>query len=88
NVWPGPVEELLADHPSVDEVAVAGRPDPEWGQVVVAFVVPADPAAPPTLEELRAVVKERMAAHCAPHRLELRSTIPRTGIGKPLRNDL
>jgi O-succinylbenzoic acid--CoA ligase len=88
NVWPGPVEELLADHPAVAEVAVAGRPDPEWDQVVVAFVVPTDPAAPPSLDQLRTVVKERMPAHCAPRRLELRASIPRTGIGKPLRRDL
>jgi O-succinylbenzoic acid--CoA ligase len=88
NVWPGPVEELLADHPAIAEVAVAGRPDPEWDQVVVAFVVPADPAVPPTLDQLRAMVKERLPAHCAPRRLELRGAIPRTGIGKPLRRDL
>lgn len=88
NVWPGPVEELLADHPAIAEVAVAGRPDPEWDQVVVAFVVPADPDAPPSLDELRAMVKERLPTHCAPRRLELRTTIPRTGIGKPLRKDL
>jgi len=88
NVWPGPVEELLADHPGVAEVAVAGRPDPEWDQVVVAFVVPADPTSPPGLEELRDFVKQKLPAHCAPRRLELRDTIPRTSIGKPLRAQL
>lgn len=88
NVWPGPVEQLLAEHPAVAEAAVAGRPDPEWDEVVVAFVVPADPAAPPTLDELRTLVKERLPAHCAPRRLELREAIPRTGIGKPRRHDL
>lgn len=88
NVWPGPVEQLLADAPGVAEVAVAGRPDPEWDQVVVAFVVPDDPAAPPTLEDLRAFVKARLPAHCAPHRMVLRDDIPKTGIGKPRRHDL
>ena len=39
NVWPEPVERVLAGHPDVADVAVAGRPDPEWGQRVVAFVV-------------------------------------------------
>jgi O-succinylbenzoic acid--CoA ligase len=88
NVWPGPVEELLADLPGIAEVAVAGRPDPEWDQVVVAFVVPADPSSPPTLEQVRDAVKARLPAQCAPRRLELRDTIPRTSIGKPLRRQL
>lgn len=88
NVWPGPVEALLVEHPAIAEVAVAGRPDPEWGQVVVAFVVPTDPSDPPGLDELRATVKEHLPAHCAPRRLELRSSIPRTAIGKPLRKRL
>ena len=45
---------------------MAGRPDPEWGQRVAAFVVPRDPASPPTLAELRAYVRERLAAAKAP----------------------
>ena len=52
-VWPQEVEAALQDHPKVAEVAVAGRPDPEWGQHVTVFVVPADAGDPPTLEELR-----------------------------------
>ena len=46
-VWPDEVERALADHPKVPDVAVAGRPDPEWGQEVVAFVVPVSIDAPP-----------------------------------------
>src|SRR3546814_5212411 len=45
NVWPTPVERVLATHPAVREVAVVGRPDPEWGQAVVAVVVPTDPTS-------------------------------------------
>ena len=42
NVWPQAVEAVLAAHPAVRDVAVAGRPDAEWGEVVVAYVVSGD----------------------------------------------
>src|SRR5918995_3467206 len=53
NVWPVAVERALAGHPGVREVAVVGRPDPEWGQRVAALVVPPDQAAPPPPDRLR-----------------------------------
>lgn len=79
-VWPVPVEDVLRDHPLVADVAVAGRPDDEWGQRVVAFVVPAD--AVPTLDDLRAKVKESMPVWCAPRELVLVDALPRTALGK------
>jgi O-succinylbenzoic acid--CoA ligase len=82
NVWPAAVERALRTHPGVAEVAVGGRPDPEWGQRVVAWVVPADPASPPTLDALRAHVKERLPAHCAPRDVVLVADLPRTASGK------
>ncbi len=60
-VWPHEVEDALRDHPKVAEVAVAGRPHEEWGQQVVAFVVPVSGDDPPTLEELRLHGAERIA---------------------------
>jgi O-succinylbenzoic acid--CoA ligase len=86
NVWPEPVEAVLRRHPKVADVAVAGTADPEWGQAVTAYVVPA--GEPPTLDELRAAVKEDLAAHCAPRRLVLVDAIPRTSLGKVRRADL
>ena len=71
NVHPDEVEAVLAAHPGVAEAAVAGRPDPEWGQRVAAFVVPRDPAHPPTLAELRAFARERLAPAKAPRELVL-----------------
>jgi o-succinylbenzoate---CoA ligase len=85
NVHPDEVEAVLARHPGVAEAAVAGRPDPEWGQRVAAFVVPRDPARPPSLEELRAFTRERLAAAKAPRELVLVPTLPRGPSGKLLR---
>ncbi|HEY3810259.1 MAG TPA: AMP-binding protein [Acidimicrobiales bacterium] len=87
NVWPGPVEAALRLHPAVAEVAVAGRSDPEWGQRVVAWVVPTDPSAPPALADLRAVVAERVAPYAAPRQLVMVDQLPLTAIGK-VRRDL
>jgi o-succinylbenzoate---CoA ligase len=86
NVWPEPVEAVLRRHPKVDDVAVGGTTDPDWGQVVTAYVVAA--GAPPTLDELRNAVKEELAPHCAPRRLVLVAAIPRTALGKVRRAEL
>jgi o-succinylbenzoate---CoA ligase len=85
NVHPDEVEAVLAAHPAVAEAAVAGRPDPEWGQRVTAFVVPRDPGNPPTLDELRAVVRERLSPAKAPRELVLLAALPRGPSGKLLR---
>jgi o-succinylbenzoate---CoA ligase len=82
NVHPDEVEAVLAAHPAVAEVAVAGRPDPEWGQRVAAFVVPGDPTSPPTLAELRAFALERLAPAKAPRELILVPALPRSPSGK------
>ena len=84
-VWPLEVEEALRAHPSVVDVAVVGRPDPEWGSVVTALVVPSDAASPPSLDALRAHCAERIARFKAPRALEIVETIPRTPSGKPKR---
>jgi O-succinylbenzoic acid--CoA ligase len=88
NVWPTPVEAALAAHPDVREVAVVGRPDPEWGSRVVAIVVPVDPNRPPSLESLREVVKRTLPAHCAPREVEVVASLPQTALGKVRRGDL
>ena len=82
NIWPAPVEAAIRRHPGVADVAVAGRPDPEWGQRVVAWVVPREGASPPRLEGLRDLVGEHVARFAAPRQLVLVDEFPRTSLGK------
>jgi o-succinylbenzoate---CoA ligase len=82
NVAPAVVTALLTDHPQVSEAAVVGRPDPEWGQRVVAVVVPSVPHNPPTLEALRRFVIERATPAHAPRQLVLVHALPLLANGK------
>jgi O-succinylbenzoic acid--CoA ligase len=88
NVWPHAVETVLGAHPDVAEVAVAGEPDPQWGQRVAAWVVPVDSSRPPTLAALRAWVAGRLPSYAAPHRLTLVAALPHTALGKLARQRL
>jgi O-succinylbenzoic acid--CoA ligase len=81
-VWPDEVEAVLRADPGVADVAVVGVPDDEWGQRVAAWIVPADPDAPPTLDELRGRCRERLARFKAPREMILVDSLPRTPSGK------
>ncbi len=85
-VWPDLVERILVAHPGVAEVAVWKRPDPEWGERVVAWVVPADDG--PSLDELRQMVTDGIAPWAAPKELVLVDDLPRTAAGKVRRRAL
>jgi len=85
-VWPDAVEAVLARHASIREVAVTGAADAEWGQRVVAFVVPAADA--PTLAELRALVRDELGPVAAPRELVIVEALPRTAGGKLRRRAL
>lgn len=87
-VWPSALEEILVTHPGVDQVAVGKRPDPEWGERVVAWVVPADPSTPPTLGELRELAASRLSPWSAPRQMVTVSRLPRTATGKIRRDAL
>jgi O-succinylbenzoic acid--CoA ligase len=80
NVWPDAVEAVIRTIPGCDEVAVAGVADPEWGERVVAFVVGS--AVTPTLDEVRAVVRDELGAPAAPKEVVVVDTLPRTPSGK------
>jgi O-succinylbenzoic acid--CoA ligase len=88
NVSPTAVEAVLAGDPAVREVAVVGVPDAEWGERVVACVVPRDPDHPPALADLRARAAGRLAPAELPREVRVVDAIPRTSSGKPRRADL
>ena len=86
-VWPREIEEVLAAHPCVQEVGVAGVPDEVRGEVVKAWVVKRA-GTNPTLEELRAYCKQNLAPYKTPAHVEFRDSLPKTMAGKVLRRAL
>lgn len=85
NVSAPAVRAALERHPAVAEAAVVGRPDGEWGSVVVAVVVPSQRGDPPTLDELRRWVRTALPASHAPRDLRVVAALPRDGLGKVTR---
>ena len=77
------VEDALRSCHSVRDAVVVGTPDPLWGELVTALVIPADPALPPTLEGLREQVSSRLPRYAAPRELRLIAEIPMLASGKP-----
>ncbi len=86
-VWPREIEEALATHPAVAEVGVAGVADDMKGEAVWAWVVLRG-GHTASEAELRAFCKERLAPYKVPSRIELRSDLPKTMVGKVLRRAL
>jgi O-succinylbenzoic acid--CoA ligase len=87
NVAPAEVEAVLAEHPAVAEAAVHARPDPEWGEAVVATVV-LRPGAAAGADELRAHAAARLAPYKVPKAVAFADELPRTPSGKLLRGRL
>jgi long-chain acyl-CoA synthetase len=88
NVYPREVEEVLLRHPGVRAAAVVGRPDPEWGEAVVAFVVPADGAAPPPVEDLDRTCLENIARFKRPKDYRFVDVLPTNNYGKVVKREL
>ena len=86
-VWPREIEEVLATHPAVAEVGVAGVADPVKGEVVHAWIV-LRAGQTATEQDLRAYCRERLAPYKVPARVEFRADLPKTLVGKVLRRAL
>ncbi|HSZ13551.1 MAG TPA: AMP-binding protein [Solirubrobacteraceae bacterium] len=87
NVFPREVEDLLADHQEIEEVAVVGVEDEEFGQRLKAFVVPRD-GSQLTAEDVQAYVKENLARYKVPRDVEFVDELPRNATGKVLKREL
>lgn len=87
NIYPREVEEALLTHPAVAAVAVVGRPDQEWGESVVAFVVPAEGSSP-TYDALDRTCTERIARFKRPKEYHLLDALPTNNYGKVLKREL
>lgn len=88
NVFPAEVERALIDHPNVADVVVIGLRDDQWGRRVHALVEPADPAVPPSAEEIIAFAKGRLAPYKVPKTVEIVAAIPRSEATKVNRGRL
>jgi acyl-CoA synthetase (AMP-forming)/AMP-acid ligase II len=87
NIAPAELEDVLVEHPDVREVAVVGVDDPQWGQVIVAVVVPAADIDPDP-EELRAHVRKHLRGSRTPDHVVFRDELPTNATGKILRREI
>lgn len=85
NISPGEIEDILRAHPEVDDAAVLGMPDAEWGERVVAVIVS---RAEPSVEQLKQWVRERLRSTKTPESIHFRPELPYTETGKLLRRVL
>ncbi len=86
NVYPNEIEEVVATHPKVLEVAAVGVPDPHSTEAVKVFVVAKDPSL--TADEILAYCKESLTGYKLPKHVEFRKELPKTNVGKILRREL
>jgi malonyl-CoA/methylmalonyl-CoA synthetase len=84
----GEIENALLEHPGVREAAVTGEPDADLGERIVAWIVPADPQAPPEAEELADHVARRLAPHKRPRVVRYLAALPRNDMGKIMKRAL
>ncbi|TDT18213.1 long-chain acyl-CoA synthetase [Ilumatobacter fluminis] len=88
NIYPREVEEALLQHPGVAGVSVVGRPDPEWGEAVVAFVVVADDTDAPSTADLDQTCLERIARYKRPKEYRFVDGLPTNNYGKVVKREL
>lgn len=87
NIAPAEIEDVLVEHPHVRDCAVVGAEDAEWGQIIVAVVVPVADTSPDP-EELRSFVRSQLRGSRTPDRVVFRDELPTNATGKVLRREL
>jgi long-chain acyl-CoA synthetase len=87
NIYPSEVEDVLYEHPKVQEAAVAGIPDPKRGETVKAWVV-LKPGETASVDEIRDFCRDKLAKYKIPYHVEFRDELPKTMVGKVLRRML
>ena len=87
NISPGEIEATLDEHPQIEESAIIGVPDPEWGEVIKAIVVPVK-GQKPDPQELANYTKERLASYKTPSYFQFVDELPRNPMGKVLKTEL
>ena len=87
NIYPNDIEDCLARHCEVKEAAAIGVPDEQWGELVVAYVVPV-PGRRPDPEQLAAFCSQHLPNYMKPRRFEFCENLPRSPTGKILRREL
>ena len=79
---------LGAGHPAIEDVVVIGAKHERWGETPIAVIVPTDSAAPPTLDELTAWLRDRLASYKKPTGVIVIDELPRNASGKVLKHEL
>jgi acyl-CoA synthetase (AMP-forming)/AMP-acid ligase II len=87
NIYPAEIEGALFTHPGIEDAAVVGIPDAQWGESLLAFVVPRAGHSP-SPAEIEAFLRERLAGYKVPRRYEFVGTLPRNATGKVLKREL
>lgn len=88
NIYPAEVEAVIDDLPAVLETAVVAGPHPDFGECVVAFVVPQDPSQPPRADEVIQAVRSTLANYKVPKEVHIVGELPRNTMGKVMKNEL
>jgi acyl-CoA synthetase (AMP-forming)/AMP-acid ligase II len=88
NIYCAEVEGAIAGHPAVADVAVVGAKHPRWGETPIAVVVAADPADPPSLDDLTSWTADRLASYKKPTGVVVVDELPRNASGKVLKHEL
>jgi acyl-CoA synthetase (AMP-forming)/AMP-acid ligase II len=88
NIYCAEVENVIAGHPGVVEVAIIGVPHERWGETPLAVVVPADPATPVTLDDLVEWSRDRLASYKKPTAVAIVEELPRNAAGKVVKGEL